>query len=266
MREQHSYTIRPCSSLAELARCVALQKAIWGYAEHEVYPIRLFVNLGHIGGHVLGAFTEQEELVGFVASMPAWRDGERYYHSLSLGVMPGHENRGLGRALKLRQREEALRAKIGRIEWTFDPLRVKNAFFNIVRLGGIVRRYLPDHYGPVQSRLQQGLPSDRLVCEWWLRHRRVQRALRGTPPRPAKNLSAAEVDIPANVHRLAESRPEEARSLQADVRKKLQGHFSRGLVITDVAGDGSSTRYVLERLEDLDGSPLRRKVQEERRP
>ncbi len=260
MNKLQTYTIRPCRSFAELARCVALQKAIWGYADHEVYPLRLFVNLGYIGGHVLGAFTEQEELVGFVASMPAWRGGERYYHSLSLGVMPGHENRGLGRALKLRQREEALRAKIDRIEWTFDPLRVKNAFFNIVRLGGVVRRYLPDHYGRVQSRLQQGLPSDRLICEWWLRHRRVQRALRGMPPRPAKNQLAAEVDIPADIHLLAESRPGEARSLQAVVRAKLQRHFSRGLVITDVVRDAISTRYALERLEDLGRSPSRRKV------
>lgn len=186
--------------------------------------------------------------------MPAWRDGVPYYHSLSLGVMPAHENRGLGRALKLKQRQEALRARIDRIEWTFDPLRVKNAFFNIVRLGGIVRRYLPDHYGPVESRLQEGLPSDRLICEWWLKHWRVQRALGGLPPRPAGNAPAAGVEIPTDIHRLAESQPEEARSLQAAVRAKLRRHFSRGLVITDVVRKENSARYVLERLKDLGAS------------
>ncbi len=259
MKQPQNYTIRPCRTIAELAGCVALQKAIWGYADYEVYPLRLFVTLGRIGGQVLGAFTATGELVGFVASMPAWREGVRYYHSLSLGVSPEHENRGLGRALKLKQREEALRAKIGRIEWTFDPLRAKNAFFNIVRLGGLVRRYSPDHYGPVDSRLQQGLPSDRLVCEWWLSHPRVRRALRGMPPRPARQTPVAQVVFPADFHSLAEALPEEARALQAALRKQLQRRFSRGLVITDVIREENSARYILDRrLEDVGASRQRR--------
>ena len=237
--------------MKELAGCVVLQKTIWGYADHEVYPLRLFVTLGRIGGHVIGAFTATGELVGFVASMPAWHKGTRYYHSLSLGVLPSHENRGLGLALKLKQRAEALRAKITRIEWTFDPLRAKNAFFNIVRLGSVVGRYSPDHYGPLESRLQQGLPSDRLVCEWWLSHPRVRRALRGRSPRRASRTPAAEVVLPADFEWLAESRPEEARALQASLRAKLQHHFSRGLLITDVIREQDSARYVLDRLAEV---------------
>ena len=122
-----SYVIRPCETLDELGACVTLQKQIWGYADQEVYPLRLFVTLTQIGGRVLGAFTAQGELVGFVASMPAWHGRRRYYHSLSMGVLPAHENRGLGRALKLEQRKAALRAGIDSIEWTYDPLRAKNA-------------------------------------------------------------------------------------------------------------------------------------------
>ena len=190
-----SYVIRPCETLDELGACVTLQKQIWGYADHEVYPLRLFVTLTQIGGRVLGAFTAQGELVGFVASMPAWHGRRRYYHSLSMGVLPAHENRGLGRALKLEQRKAALRAGIDSIEWTYDPLRAKNAFFNIQRLGAIARRYLPDHYGRVQSRLQQDLPSDRLVAEWWLKSPRVKRALAGKAPRAAKHKPAAEVSM-----------------------------------------------------------------------
>jgi predicted GNAT superfamily acetyltransferase len=225
MKVPQNYTIRQCRTTKELAECVSLQKAVWGYADYELYPLRLFVTLGQIGGHIIGAFTATGELAGFVASMPAWRQGSRYYHSLSLGVLSGHENRGVGRALKLEQRAEALRAKINRIEWTFDPLAAKNAFFNIVRLGGVAHRYSPDHYGPVESRLQQGLPSDRLVCEWWLSHPRVRRALRGSPPRPAGRTPAAEVDFPADFQSLAESQPEEARALQAALRLKLHATF-----------------------------------------
>lgn len=244
---QTNYTIRPCRKITELSACVTLQKTIWGYADHEVYPLRLFVNLGAIGGQVLGAFDEQDELVGFVAAMPAWRAGRRYYHSLSLGVLPGHENQGLGRALKLKQREAALGAGVSRIEWTFDPLRAKNVYFNIVRLGAIARRYLPDHYGPVESRLQQGLPTDRLVCEWWLRSQRVRRALGGSLPRLARRKPVAEVAIPGDFKSLAEASPAEARALQLTVRQQLQQCFARGLVITGFARDQNSARYILDR-------------------
>jgi predicted GNAT superfamily acetyltransferase len=260
MKAPQNYTIRPCRTIKELAGCVALQKTIWGYADYEVYPLRLFVTLERIGGHVIGAFTGRGELVGFVTSMPAWRDGARYYYSLSLGVSPAHENRGLGLALKLKQRAEALRARITRIEWTFDPLRAKNAYFNIVRLGAVARRYSPDHYGPVESRLQQGLPSDRLVCEWWLSHPRVRRALRGTSPRPASQMPVAEVVFPADFRLLAESQPDEARALQAALRVKLRRDFSRGLLITGVVRGQDAARYVLDRLEDVEASGKGQKV------
>jgi len=245
-RSNAGYTIRPCETLDELAGCVSLQKLIWGYAEHEVYPLRLFVTLNRIGGQVLGAFTESNELVGFVASMPAWHGRRRYYHSLSLGVLGAHQNRGLGRALKLAQREAALKAGIDCIEWTYDPMRAKNAFFNIERLGAIVRRYLPDHYGRVESRLQQGLPSDRLIAEWWLRSRRVKRALAGKPSRPSKRKPAATVSIPADFSSLAAAEPAQARELQQEASRQLRGHFARGLAITGFLPETGGGSYVLE--------------------
>ncbi len=244
------YTIRPCQSREELAACVGLQKQIWGYADHELYPLRLFVNLPKIGGHVLGAFAPRGELVGFVASMPAWRGRRRYYHSLSLGVLAAHENRGLGRALKLEQRKEALRAGIELIEWTFDPLRAKNAFFNIVRLGAIARRYLSDYYGEVDSRLQQRLPSDRLIAEWWLKSRRVSLALAGRPPRTGRKKPVSEVEIPSDFGRLAEERPREAQAVQAAVRAQLTKMLAAKLAITGFARGEEKSRYLLDRYEN----------------
>ena len=106
------YSLRPCQTLAELAECIRIQQEIWGYVERELYPLRLFVNLPRVGGHVLGAFTKEQQLVGFVVAMPAWHGKRRYLHSLSLGVIHSHQNRGLGRALKLAQRDLALRSGI----------------------------------------------------------------------------------------------------------------------------------------------------------
>ena len=245
-----NYTIRPCQALKELAACVALQKRIWGYSERELYPLRLLVTLTKIGGHVLGAFTPGNRMIGFVASMPAWRGRRRYFHSLSLGVLPGRQNQGLGRALKLRQRETALREGIHLIEWTFDPLQAKNAFFNIVRLGAVVRRYLCDHYGPVESRLQGGLPSDRLVAEWRLKSERVRRVLTGKAPWNEKSRPAAEVEIPPSLSSLLRADPERARAEQSRVREKLQNYFSRGFAITGFIREGNSARYILSRHYD----------------
>ena len=245
-----NYTIRPCQKLEELAALVRVQRRIWGYAEHELYPLRLFVTLKRIGGEVLGAFTPHGSLVGFVASLPAWRGDNRFYHSLSLGVLRGHENRGLGRALKIAQRRAALGAGIGLIEWTFDPLRAKNAYLNIVRLGAIARCYQPDYYGQVQSRLQKGLPSDRLIVEWWLRSKRVNRAVAGKPPRGSKGKPAAVVEIPANIDQLMQSNPREARRRQLAVREQLQEFFARNLAITGFEYDLRSARYLLDPYED----------------
>jgi predicted GNAT superfamily acetyltransferase len=193
-----NYVVRPCLSREEFAACVELQQRIWGYADSETYPLRFFVNLHRNAGQVLGAFTFRNRMVAFLAAMPAWRDGRRYLYSLALGVLPEHENRGLGRALKLAQRRAALREGIEWIEWTFDPLQAKNAFFNFERLGALARRYEADYYGPIGSRLQQGRPTDRLICEWWLKSRRVKRAIRGLPVHAQAWRTAAEVAIPGN--------------------------------------------------------------------
>jgi predicted GNAT superfamily acetyltransferase len=243
------YAIRSCATHDELAACVTLQKQIWGYSDLEAYPLRLFVNLGQIGGQVIGAFAPAGEMVGFVASLPAWRNGRRYYHSLSLGVLRGHENRGLGRALKLDQRRRALRSGIEWIEWTFDPLRAKNAFFNIVRLGAVCRRYDPNHYGPVDSRLQRGLPSDRLVAEWWLKSARVRRALAGKPVRAARRPAAAEIEIPVRLDAEKKARPGWTRALLQTVRGCFLEYFARGLVVTGFVVEGSTARYLLDPVE-----------------
>jgi predicted GNAT superfamily acetyltransferase len=244
------YTIRPCQKLEELAALVKIQREIWGYAEYEVYPLRLFVTLKRTGGHVLGAFEPQGSLVGFVASLPAWHGDDRYYHSLSLGVLRAHENQGLGRALKMAQRRAALRAGIELIEWTFDPLQAKNAYLNIVRLGAIARCYRPDYYGRVESRLQGGLPSDRLIAEWPLRSTRVKRALAGKPPRRSQEKPTAVVEVSVNFAQLAQSNPQEARQRQLAVRQQLQACFARALVITGFEYDVKSARYLLDTYEN----------------
>jgi predicted GNAT superfamily acetyltransferase len=131
------------------------------------------------------------------------------------------------------------------IEWTFDPLKAKNAFFNLERLGAVARRYLADHYGPVESKLQQGLPTDRLVAEWWLESPRVERVIDGMGPRPEGQRVAAEVSWISAVSQLAESNPGRARAVQQAVREQLQKYFADKLVITGFVKGETENRYLL---------------------
>src|SRR6478609_3562974 len=164
--------VRKCHNLDEMSACVALQKEVWNFAEADLVPLRVFVVAEKIGGQVIGAF-DDGRLVAFALSLPGSRGGHSYLHSQMLAVRGEYRNGGLGRQIKLFQRDDALARGFELIEWTFDPLEIKNAYLNVERLGAIARRYTINQYGITSSPLQGGLPTDRLVAEWWLRSGRV---------------------------------------------------------------------------------------------
>jgi predicted GNAT superfamily acetyltransferase len=242
--------IAAITELADLARCVEIQLAVWGYSDGDVVPKRMFVVARAIGGQVIGAWAGTE-LIGFAMALPGYRDGRAYLHSHMLAVLPEHRNAGHGSRLKLAQREDALARGIDRMEWTFDPLEIKNAHLNIARLGAIARRYLPDFYGPSSSTLQGGLPTDRLVAEWWLNSSRVRRILGEIPvtqlssDAQSSEIVAEKIDVPAAVNSWKQN-PEQrtlAEQLQTRNRTALMAAFARGLAVTGYqrspAGDGS---------------------------
>jgi len=198
--------IRSCSGMDEMQACVNLQIATWGYDESDVIPRKTFLLAQKIGGQVIGAFEDRDQgnegtrepenreqgsqrpaedkretLVGFALSLPGIKIVEGrptpYLHSHMLAVLESHRNRGLGAQLKWEQRREALSRGIRHMEWTFDPLEIKNAFLNIHRLGAICREYRVNFYGVSSSRLQGGLPTDRLLAEWELDSPRVDSGL-----------------------------------------------------------------------------------------
>lgn len=252
--------IAPVTELRDFEQCVDVQLAVWGYSDGDLIPKRVFIVALKIGGQVIGAF-DGEKLVGFAMSLPGVRDGRPYLHSHMLAVLTEHRNGGLGRRMKLAQRDDALLRGFDRMEWTFDPLEIKNAHLNIARLGAIVRRYMPDFYGPSSSPLQGNLPTDRMVAEWWLRSDRVKRVLdeigTGNPPASAGNGGKAveRIAVPAAVYEWKRS-PEQrslALSLQTSNRLALQDAFARGLAVTGYErssqGDGC---FLLEPLSDLE--------------
>jgi len=222
--------IRNCQGLDELRACVALQKEVWNFTDAELVPLRMFVVAEKVGGQVMGAI-DGNEMVGFALSVPGARSGHVYLHSHMLAVRKEHRNGGLGRRLKLLQREDALARGIELIEWTFDPLEIKNAYLNIEKLGVISRRYNINQYGITSSPLQGGLPSDRLIAEWWLKSKRVERLL-AKGENPVVSQQAA-IEVPAQIYEwkaAAETRSK-AQQLQERNREQFLRAFDRKLTV-----------------------------------
>jgi predicted GNAT superfamily acetyltransferase len=147
-----------------------------------------------------------------------------------LAVLPEYRNAGLGRSLKLAQRDDALQRGFELMEWTFDPLEIKNAYINIAKLGAIVRRYKRNFYGPSSSPLQGGLPTDRVYAEWWLRSKRVERALQGEP-QPIEIVER--IDVPSEIYawKASPSDRYSARDVQARNALALESAFARDLAV-----------------------------------
>jgi predicted GNAT superfamily acetyltransferase len=234
--------IRKCESIAEFKACVALQKEVWSFDDVDLVPLRIFVVGQKIGGQIIGAF-DGRELVGFAFSIPGERSGKAYLHSHMLAVRKSWRNYGLGRSLKLAQREDAIAKGFELIEWTFDPVEIKNAHLNLVRLGAIARRYSANHYGDSSSPLQGGLPTDRLVAEWWLQSERVVNLLDGG--QPPKFEVEKRIAVPAQIYDWKASANERPKAAEVQVRNREEflRAFEQGLTALsyerDTAGNGA---------------------------
>ncbi len=171
-----SIKIRPVKGIAECQAVADLQAAAWGFTPADVIPAHSIAAMIKSGGIVLGAFIRQlngDQLIGFALGWTGLRGGRPYHYSDMLAVLPEYQEQGIGRNLKLAQREAALGQGLELMSWTYDPLVARNAWFNIVKLGCIVREYVVNLYGEVQSATHAGLPTDRFSTEWWLRSARV---------------------------------------------------------------------------------------------
>jgi predicted GNAT superfamily acetyltransferase len=247
-----SIVIRKCHQLDEMRACVTLQKDIWNFSDAELVPLRMFVVAEKIGGQVIGAFHgEGGEMAGFALSVPGVRGGHSYLHSHMLAVRKQHQNAGLGRRIKLFQRDDALASGFELIEWTFDPLEIKNAYLNIEKLGAIARRYSVNQYGITSSPLQGGLPTDRLVAEWWLRSKRVETLLQGGKNRRVENLTT--ISVPAQIYdwKATLNTRSQAKDIQDRNREQFVKAFADGLAVLgyerDQQGDG---KFLLGRWEE----------------
>ena len=240
--------IRKCQSLEEFHKCVALQREIWGEADLEVEPATMFTVAAHTGGQVLGAFVG-ERLVGYTLAVVGLRDGVPYLHSHMTGVQEEYRDRGVGRMLKLFQREEALGRGVRLIQWTFDPLEVRNAHFNLNRLGAICRKYFPNLYGVTTSPLHRGMETDRLLAEWHLDTKRVVAAIEDLAKEPAN--APARIELPAELERWQREDSPEVAKVQSRVRDEFTKWFSKGYAAVSLSAAPGNKAYLLTPWSDF---------------
>jgi predicted GNAT superfamily acetyltransferase len=258
--------IRRIDELKDLERCIELQKLIWGFEDIDIVPLPMFVVAAKVGGQVFGAF-DGEQMVGFVMAVPGYRHGHPYLHSHMAALLPEYQGQGIGRQLKLR-RADALDRGIKLVEWTFDPLEFRNAYFNFQRLGVIARRYVRNQYGVTSSPLHGGLPTDRLAVEWWLASSPLHGGLPtdrlavewwlDTPrveaiiqARPAEPTGPQErIHVPNAIHEKKQSERSAALKMQAEVREQFESWFGQGYAVTGFEPDDAGGAYLLEPFKD----------------
>ncbi len=269
--------------LTDIASCrdvVRIQEAVWGRGS-EIVPASVLLVSAKRGGILIGAM-DDDEMVGFVWSMPGVRDGQLTHWSHMLGVMPNARGRGVGRALKLAQRDRAIAAGVELVEWTFDPLQAPNAHLNIAELGGVAGTYLVDAYGSMSGQLHLGTPTDRLIVEWRLRAPHVERRLARTgraagplvrsadildaplalapadargrrPDTPPLNLDARRilVAIPGKFTELQQEDADSALAWRLAARSVFTTYFARGYRVVDFLLDRerSGGSYLMEKVE-----------------
>lgn len=268
--------VRDVRGADELRACQALQRHAWGITEEGyTLPVATMASAQKMGGLVLGAFQE-ELLVAFSFAFLGRLRGEVVLYSQLTAVDPRFQGLGLGRQLKLSQRERATEMGLGSICWTFDPLQAGNAGFNLGALGATTRTYEVDLFGSRSDALNAGLATDRLLAEWgtegdprpgrrepWPDALELLEALDGpgsqrAPERIAHEALEAErlhLEIPAHLTSLKQTSLELAREWQLAVREALQAAFGSGFTAVGfAAGARTRPRYLLARQHHLPSS------------
>lgn len=225
--------IREVSTIEEYDACIKLQREVFGLPDLEISPRRHLIVTNRAGGWTLGAFVEAK-LIGFVHHLAAVKDNYIFGYSHMMAVDFAFQNQGVGAQLKWAQRARALSEGRDYIKWTFEPMRARNAHFNLNRLGVVVREYAVNFYGtdystnPAEKAVVSGMDSDRLFASWDLNAPRVaafsrrEEFLLGEPQR--------RVEIPADFSALLKSDPAEAKREVLRVRNEFVQTLADGFV------------------------------------
>jgi predicted GNAT superfamily acetyltransferase len=240
----------------EYDACIKLQRAVFGLPDLEISPRRHLIVSREAGGWTLAAFVE-EKLIGFVHHLAAVRGDQIFGYSHMMAVAADYQNLGVGAKLKWAQRARALSEGRDFIKWTFEPMRGRNAHFNLNRLGVVIRDYAVNFYGtdyvtnPVEKRAgASGMDSDRLFASWELRAPRVA-ALAAGQEFPLGQPDEV-IEIPADYPALLKSDPDIAKREQLRVREEFRAFLGAGLVCRAFDRNAARPGYLFYRESGTD--------------
>jgi predicted GNAT superfamily acetyltransferase len=253
-------TIREARGPAELTDVCALLADIWQEKPEDRAQTPVMLRALSYGGNYVSVATCAGELVGacvgFFSVAEQWE-----LHSHIAGVTASMRGRNVGFALKAHQRAWALGRGLDTINWTFDPLIRRNAYFNLCKLAARPRTYLVDFYGPMSDGVNTGDHSDRLLLAWSLASEPVARACAGEHDElnlrmldgPSVVLGPDEtgqprlgvarsrlvlVGIPQDAELLRAQDPTGARRWRLALREVLGGLLDEGADVIGFARDG----------------------------
>jgi len=236
--------IRECTTVEEFTECVQIQRQVFGLPDVELSPVRHFVVTKNAGGFAIGAF-DNDRLAGFVLSVPAFLRGERAYYSHMTGVREEYQSFGVGAKLKWDQRKRALAEGVKYVKWTFEPVKARNAYFNLEKLGAVAREYKPNFYGTDYATSSKvGLASDRLFAEWHLNDPKVE-ALAAGKSFAEERKPVGRVEILNDWLALVRSSPAKALAAQTRIRSDLEAAFGNGYVARGFTRDDERPAFLL---------------------
>jgi predicted GNAT superfamily acetyltransferase len=273
--------IRDLHGLDDYRAVVALEQEIWGYTDiADIVTVPVFIITVKRGGILVGAFDQTDRMVGFAFSIVGMKDGRPTQWSHMMGVVPEHRRSGLGRKLKLAQRDRAIAAGFDLMEWTFDPLQALNAHLNFFKLGVVCDEYVRNLYGESTSALHRGTPTDRFVVQWRLREPHVQRRIERTDGFVVRDTDATDaprvndtfesgpwrrtapgdlaidarrlwVEVPMSFTEMQQEAPELALEWRHHTREMFETYFGRGYRAVDfeLQRESGRGRYLLARVE-----------------
>ncbi len=244
-----SLEIRQVKTIEEYNACVLLQRDVFGLPDLEISPRRHLIVSEQAGGWTLGAFVG-ERLVGFVHHLAAVRGHEIFGYSHMMAVAADYQNKGVGAQLKWAQRARALSEGTDFIKWTFEPVKARNAHFNLNRLGVAVRSYAVNFYGTDYGKdpalYNGGLPeidSDRLFALWELNSPRVQ----ALSERREMSLGEPDdvIEISNDFAAILRSDPAAAKAEALRIREEFLRAFAAGFVCRAFKRDEKRPKYLL---------------------
>ncbi len=251
------FDLRACVTIPDTRQIVRVMTATWGNAQ--LLPIEEIRALAVSGNVPYGAF-DGTELVGYVLGWAGVDADGLHVHSHMLAAMPDRRHAGVGYALKLAQRAQALDQGISVVRWTFDPLVARNAYLNLHKLGAVGDRFERDFYGDMSDEINRGDRTDRLTVRWdlerapgprtaWIHDVPVVLAMAGGPAAPCPEIRAepttvAAIAIPSEYHDLRGGNRALAREWREAVARAIERCLAAGLVASGFDRDRSS--YVFE--------------------